>query len=528
MAAKIDAETLRARIIDGGELALVDVREEAPFSRAHLLWASCVPLSRLELDFAQRVPRLDVTIVLCDGDGDLAERAGERLVAFGYSDVTILDGGIAAWSAAGFELFSGVNVPSKAFGEFVEHAYETPSIGADELQAALEAGDDLVVLDSRPIPEYRQMSIPTGVCTPGAELVYRVADTVPSPDTTVVVNCAGRTRSIIGAQSLINAGIPNRVVALRNGTMGWHLAGLKVEQGAQGDMPGVSEQGVEVAKARAANVAKRFGVRTLARDELDDFQRDRSRSLYVLDVRSPEEFEAGHLSGSRNAPGGQLVQATDQYVGVRGARIVLIDDTGVRATMTASWLVQMGWNVWVLENGLKDQALEVGPAHRTVLGLDSVEVEMLSPPSFARILEQDSVAVVDLSSSRAFRRGHISGAKHAVRSRLEKFIATVPPTKWLVFTSEDGVLARFAAREASHWTEASAAALMGGNRAWRDAGYEMMSGSTGIESDPDDVWLRPYDDTENVEQAMRDYLNWEVDLVAQIDRDGTAQFAKWD
>ena len=66
---------------------------------------------------------------------------------------------------------------------------------------------------------------------PGAELVLRVRDIAPSPDTTIVVNCAGRTRSIIGAQSLINAGIPNKVVALRNGTMGWHLAGFTCDKG---------------------------------------------------------------------------------------------------------------------------------------------------------------------------------------------------------------------------------------------------------------------------------------------------------
>ena len=68
------------------------------------------------------------------------------------------------------------------------------------------------------------------------------------------------------------------------------------------------------------------------------------RSLYVLDVRTPEEYEAGHLRGARSAPGGQLVQETDAHVATWGARIVLVDNDGVRATMTASWLKQMGWS----------------------------------------------------------------------------------------------------------------------------------------------------------------------------------------
>ena len=133
----------------------------------------------------------------------------------------MLEGGIDAWAAAGYTLVSGVNVPSKAFGEVVEHEQGTPHVSAEALEDDARRGArDVVILDSRPTPEFTNFSIPGGVCCPGAELAYRVHDAVPSPDTTIVVNCAGRTRSIIGAQSIIDAGVPNRVVSLRNGTMG--------------------------------------------------------------------------------------------------------------------------------------------------------------------------------------------------------------------------------------------------------------------------------------------------------------------
>ena len=117
---------------DGGELAIVDVREELIFSQRHLLLARSVPLSRFELKFAPLVPRRSTRIVLCDDGDGLAGRAAAILAAQRlYRTSFILDGGVAAWEAAGFELFSGVNVPSKAFGEFVEHASGTPSIAAD-------------------------------------------------------------------------------------------------------------------------------------------------------------------------------------------------------------------------------------------------------------------------------------------------------------------------------------------------------------------------------------------------------------
>ena len=201
----------------------------------------------------------------------------------------------------------------------------------------------MVVLDSRPYDEYSRISIPTGINVPGAELVLRVHDIAPSPDTLVVVNCAGRTRSIIGAQSLINAGVPNKVVALRNGTMGWHLAGLTCDHGKDARAPAVSSATLAWAKSKTAEVARHFGIERIDRATLAHWQADTARTLYIFDVRDPAEYARGHFPGALSAPGGQLVQATDLYAGTLGARIVLSDDNEVRAVMTASWLKQMGW-----------------------------------------------------------------------------------------------------------------------------------------------------------------------------------------
>jgi len=216
----VSPAAVRAMLKDGGEMALLDVREEGVFSdQGHPFFANSVPLSRLELLIRDRVPRLFTRIVVHDGgDEGLAERAAAKLAVMGYRDLAVMAGGTRSWAAAGYELFTGVNVPSKAFGELVEHRCETPHIAATELKRRLDAGETVLIVDSRPISEFRNMSIPGAFDCPGAELVYRVPDRVPSPDTLVVVNCAGRTRSIIGAQSLRNAGLPNRVMALENGT----------------------------------------------------------------------------------------------------------------------------------------------------------------------------------------------------------------------------------------------------------------------------------------------------------------------
>jgi rhodanese-related sulfurtransferase/predicted metal-dependent enzyme (double-stranded beta helix superfamily) len=515
---------LKAMLNDGKELALLDVREEGVFSKSHLLFAVPCPLSRLEQRIAALVLRKTTRIVLCDAGGGLALRAAKKLMHFGYRDLSILEGGIEGWQRAGYELFSGVHVPSKAFGEFVEHDAGTPHLSAQELKARLDRGEDIVILDSRPMGEYRRMNIPGGIDCPGAELVHRFFETVRSPDTLVVVNCAGRTRSIIGAQSLINAGVPNKVMALKDGTMGWRLAGYQLETGQTRHAPEPSAAARAKSRQAAQRWAQRAGVHVIDRATLALFAAEEKRSLYLLDVRSPEEYAAGHLPGTRNAPGGQLVQSTDQYVGTRNARLVLIDDDGVRARMTASWLVQMGWqDVHVLDGAFEGQVLEKGPERVEVLGLNRATAETLSVAALKEALAKDEVVVIDLDTSLRYREGHIPRAWWAVRSRLAEALPKLPK-KPIVFTSPDGVLARLAASEAGSINGAPARALEGGTRAWRDAGLLLDTGTERLADAPDDVWYKPYDHGTLVEDAMKAYLTWEVGLVPQIHRDGDARF----
>jgi rhodanese-related sulfurtransferase len=335
---RIDARALKAARHDGLEIALLDAREELTFGERHILMAACMPLGRIEVLAHDMVPRRHTRVVWCDDGGGLGERAAQRMADLGYSDVSILDGGIAAWESAGFRIYSGVHVPSKAFAEVVEHDLGTPWITATELKALIDVGRDIAVLDSRSFAEYHTNSIPTAVSVPGAELVYRFKDLVPSPSTMVIVNCGGRTRSIIGAQSLINAGVPNKVVSLKDGTMAWHLAGFQVTQGADRRPLEASPASAEAARRSVEPIANSLRIPRIDPATLAAWRAESDRrSLYVLDVRTPEEYEAGHVAGIRSAPGGQLVQETDTYLATWGARVVLADTDGVRAVMSSRW-----------------------------------------------------------------------------------------------------------------------------------------------------------------------------------------------
>jgi len=529
MSGTISPAALKRRLVDlDGELALLDVRERGVYGRGHLLFATSAPLSRLEIDAPRMVPRRATPIVLCDDDDGLAARAAEVLERFGYGEVSVLDGGVPAWRDAGYELFGGVYVPSKAFGEFVEATYDTPRVSAVELESLRADNTAMVILDSRPAAEYRRMNIPGGVNVPGAELIHRIHDIAPDPETLVVVNCAGRTRSIIGAQSLINAGVPNRVVALENGTMGWTLAGLELEHGQDRVPPPPSEAARGWARDAAARLARRFDVPSIDRDTLVRWRDEAvTRTLYLCDVRSPEEYLAGHLPGAIGAPGGQLVQASDSYIPVLGARVVLVDDDGARATMTASWLIQMGrGDIHVLAGGLGEDGLESGPAPREVLGLDvPVHGFEIGAATLAGLLPGRDVAIIDLADSRRYKAGHIPGAWFVIRSRLEANLAKLPPAPAYVATSPDGALARLAAGEISRIVREPVKVLAGGTDAWAATGMPLPQGPEHMADGPDDVYLLPYDHPpERIEQAMRDYLSWETSLVPQIARDGTARF----
>ena len=336
--------------------ALIDVREVGEYNASHIPGSSLIPRGRLEFELAQAVPHPDTTLILCDDDARRVVRAAATAEAMGYRDVSWLAGGVNRWASLDLPTEWGVNVPSKDFGERVEVVHHVPEISADDLHERIERGDELVILDTRTPEEYRRFCIPGGRSMPGAELALRITDTLADapPDATVVVNCAGRTRSIIGTRVLQRMGLDRKIVGLKNGTSGWLLAGYELEQGADRDtLPAVTADGASQAEAYARRCAAEDGVRLIGVAELDAlFERAASESLYFIDVRTDAEFATGRIPGFRWFAGGQAVQRSDDLAIVHGAPIVFVCDGLARATLTASWYRQMGHGeVYALDGG---------------------------------------------------------------------------------------------------------------------------------------------------------------------------------
>jgi len=502
----IDAGTLRAWLRDGAEIALLDVREPGQFDAGHLFYSVPLPYSRLEIDVRRLVPNPAARVVLCDEGDGVAKLAARRLAGLGYAEVSVLEGSPLHWRAAGFSLFEGVNTISKAFGELVEHEYRTPHLSAVELKAKIDGGDKLVILDGRPFAEYRKMNIPGSICCPNGELALRAGTLVPDPDTTIVVNCAGRTRSILGAQSLRCLGIGNPVLALENGTQGWFLAGYALEHGASRDCgeSGPDPNGLEGLHARTLALMRRYGVPRIDVTTLLDWRADPHRTTYLLDVRTAAEFAADKRSGTTHAPGGQLLQATDQWIGVRGARIVLIDTDGVRAGVIAMWLRQMGRDAVVLERGGER-------------GLARVDAPCASLPEVPRVGFHTigGARLIDLRSSAAYRKGHAPEAVWSVRPRV---VAAAEGARHVALIAGDRESARLAAVDLI------------------EAGIEVVGitddapcteSSPGVPSDADalDFMAFAHGRHDGNREAALQYLSWEIGLVDRLTADERAMFA---
>jgi rhodanese-related sulfurtransferase len=522
------AATLHQWLQDGRELALLDIREHGQYGEGHPFFAVHAGYSRLETEVARLVPRRATRTVLFD-DGDqadaLAQLAAHRLAALGYDNVSVLAGGAPAWARAGHTLFKGVNLPSKTFGEIAEHAFEVPHIGALELAERQRKGEPLVLLDGRTLEEHRKMTLPGAIPVPNGELALRWRTLVPDAATPIVVHCAGRTRSIVGAQILRDLGVPNPVLALENGTQGWALAGLALERGSARTLPAPPDAAQrKAAREDAAAAARRAHVPVLPAAEAQAWLDDGTRTTFVFDVRTAEEFAAGGLQGARHAAGGQLLQATDLQVGVRHARVLVLDDDGVRAPVVALWLRRLGLDAALVEDGLaSDLRVPVRAPARLPPAPAAADAEVLS----AWRDDADTVpAVLDLRPSQAYRAQHARGAVWSIRPRVVADVreATAGDAQHpVLLIAPDETTARLAAqdlREAGwqHLWWASAQAV-------ESAGWaQQATPASPSDAEAIDYLLFVHDRHDGNLDAARRYLDWELGLIAQCAPEELASF----
>lgn len=517
---------VRQRLLQRQDIAFLDVREEIPHAEGHPLFAASFPLSTIELRAATFLPNKSVPIVVIDNGEGFAEKAQRKFLSLGYTNVKVYEGGIKAWAASGGQLFKDINVPSKAFGELMYEHKHTPLLGAEEVEKLKKQGK-AVVLDVRRPDEYATFSIPGAVSVPGGEVVVHFPTLVPNDSIHVIVNCAGRTRGQIWAQSLINAGVKNPVAALKNGTIGWTLAGLPLSQSQESIGCGTRCKNHFQPNKAATSLANRAKVKRAKWADCVQWQQDPEKTTYFFDVRSHAEYVAGHLPGWRNAPSGEIVQELMMYAPVRGARIVLVSGESIRANMAASWLSQMNCDVWVLDN--PPAFSEKGDWTTVIPAVDNVQFisaeALIAKPA-------NTYVIVDLSSYADYKRGHIANAWFAIRSDMPNALKKMPTASQFILTDSNGTLSTFAAAELRELTGVPVYVLKGGTKAWKAAGGAINKDTLKMASPAIDRFQRPYEAPEGDDDLtfnatkIKEYIGWlsGTNLLKQLELDGTSGF----
>ena len=509
-----------AKLLDeGSTLALIDVREHGEYNLAHIAGSSSVPRRQLESRIGRLVPYRGVPVVVCDDNGRRAALAAATLERMGYRQVSVLDGGINRWVTEERPTEWGTNVPSKDFGEKVEVVHHVPEVECKDLAERIQKGEKFVILDSRTPEEFRRFCIPGGRSVPGGELALRITDIAKDidRDTTIIVNGAGRTRSIIGARVLQRMGIP-RVYGLKNGTSGWVLAGHKLETGADRvELPEPSRDGVAAAEAYAAKLAAEDGVRYLDIAALKSVMARRDQAtIYFIDVRTSDEYADGHIPGFRWFPGGQCVQRSDDVAVVKNAQVVFACDGKARATLIASWYRQMGFKeVFAVDGGTKAWAasggtLERGHADEGPAGYEQARAKVKAI-SARELSTTPPATVIYVDTSQDFARGHVPGARWAPRGWLELWIGDIAPAKSasIAVTCGDGRGSALAAATLAELGYQNVSILDGGMAAWQKAGLPIEKGLSGVMMPPTDVV--PAGPDRNFAD-MQNYLRWEEAL----------------
>lgn len=519
MPTPISPDQLRDRMSADAPYALIDVRDIGEYNASHIPGASLIPRARLEFDLPAAVPHRDTPLILCDDDARRVVRAAATAEAMGYRNTAWLQGGVNRWASLDLPTEWGVNVPSKDFGERVEVVHRVPEITADDLRARIDRGDELVILDTRTPEEYQRFCIPGGRSLPGGELALRITDTLAAAprDATVVINCAGRTRSIIGTRALQRMALDREIVGLKNGTSGWLLAGYQLEEGADRTaMPDVTEHGRAAAETYARRCAAEDGVQLIDLNQFDALrERAERESVYFIDVRSAAEHTAGRIPGFRWFPGGQAVQRSDDVAVVHGAPIVFACDGLARAALTASWYKQMGHpEIYALEGGITawtaaGRELTTTPDPEPALLTAARDaVTTISADELAR---QTAVALLYVGSSQNFAQAHPPGARWAPRAWLEWRLAELAPNRGqtVVTVCRDGSESLLAAATLRSLGYSNPRALAGGVEAWRTASLPIEQGLAGILSPPHDAL--PFGPDRNYAD-MQHYLRWETAL----------------
>ena len=510
MTLKIHAETLKSWLSDKDEIAFIDVREIGQHTKGHPFFSISIPYSLFELNLEILIPNKKTKMILLDQNDGISILAYKAATLIGYSNIFILEEGVNGWINSGYKLFDGINVPSKSFGELIEKHFHTPSITAKELNEKQKNNENCIVIDGRPFDEYQNMSIPNSICCPNGELAYSVSSHVKDINTEIIINCAGRTRSIIGAQTLIDLGISNKVKALENGTQGWFLSDLCLDHN-KNDFLDVRPDDTELKKIqnKIFKLLIKHSINLIDFSKAQELILHKNKSTFIFNVTNSNK----NMNSIRHVPGGQLVQATDKYIGVWKATVILVDDGDlIRAGTTAIWLKKMGYQVHVL----KKEIININTLKfKNKFLLKEKEINIFEIKKFNNF---KNTILYDIRSSENFMKIRIKNSIWLNRANLRK--VKIKKQQQIIIITDEFDKARLVINDIEEMNLGCVISLY----KWKE--NELINHSNIIDNKPIlfpkkdciDFNFHTYKRHKGSKSHANQYLKWEIGLINKMDK----------
>lgn len=536
---------LRAWLQDGQELALLDVAEARHYAQGHIVVARHLPLSQLAQLAPALLPRRGVRVVLYSADRDATaasaqvQRAADILHGLGCTQVWALEGGLAAWQAAGGLLIDGYSALLKAFGERVRQHFAVPALSPAALVQRWQQGAPTTVVDVRTLGEHRYSTLPHALSHPGTEWPLRdlkAHAAAAEPGHLWAVTCFSRTRGVIGTATqrvLHGADVP--VAWVDDGVMAWAVQGHAEVRDAEGAADILPPLAAAEAQAQAQALVTRYGLAQVDAAELAQWQRAQDRTVQLFDLRPG----AVSRPGVQAVAGGQLLMHVENLLAVRHGRVVLLDESHqLRAAITAFWLAQLGECEAFIYTGDADS---VAGAVWDVPAPLAQDVEPVTADALVTLLEQQRAQVLDVGPSLDYVKAHIAQARYANAAALpalqQAYAEAAAQGQWLVLTSPDGAQARHTAQALARSLQATGLDatqlrwLDGGIHAWRSQGFPVDATHTAAQL------LTPFwDDWGSIMRvpesqrlaAWERYLHWERQVAALIQAEPSLRFRFFD